>query len=386
MPLTILRNDITKMNVDIIVNAANTKLHAGGGVCGAIFNAAGVDRLQKACDKLSPIGTGSAVITKGYALPAKYIIHTAGPVYRDGKQNEEVLLRSCYINTLELAKKCKCKSIAFPLISSGTYGYPKEEALAVATGAISEWLMENDMDVSLVVYDKVAFSLSNNLLGEVKAFIDENYVDERKLRFNREQTRLRAESESYDSDVSTKSASLFDTDVFKESYDATITSVTDGIAERKRDVAEEIFKVEHVAASQIRAQMAPLASRKANNLDDVVGRLDEPFSTTLFRLIDVKGKTDVEVYKRANLDRKLFSKIRNSKGYIPSKKTVVALAVALELSLPETHDLLRRAGFALSRSVVFDVIIEYFITNRRYNIFDINNVLFEYDQSLLGGI
>ena len=149
------------MGVDAIVNAANTNLQMGGGVCGAIFSAAGVDRLQAACDNLAPIQTGDAVIAKGYALPAKYIIHAAGPVYRDGKHNEEVLLRSCYKNVLDLAKKHGCESVAFPLISSGVYGYPKDEALTVATGAISEWLMKDEMDVSLVVYDKTAFTLSN---------------------------------------------------------------------------------------------------------------------------------------------------------------------------------------------------------------------------------
>ena len=154
MPLTVVHNDITKMNVDAIVNAANTNLQAGGGVCGAIFSAAGADKLQRACDSLAPIRTGEAVITEAFALTAKHIIHTAGPVYRDGKHNEEALLRSCYTNALDLAKEHKCESIAFPLISSGIYGYPKDEALAVATASISEWLTENDMDVSLVVFDK----------------------------------------------------------------------------------------------------------------------------------------------------------------------------------------------------------------------------------------
>ena len=169
MPLTIIRNDITKMKIDAIVNAANTNLQIGGGVCGAIFDAAGADRLQAACDNLAPIQMGEAVITKGYALPSKYIIHTAGPVYRDGNHNEEALLRSCYLNSLDLAKKQGCESVAFPLISSGVYGYPKAEALSVATSTIGEWLMKDDMDVSLVVYDKTSFALSNDLLGDVKA-------------------------------------------------------------------------------------------------------------------------------------------------------------------------------------------------------------------------
>jgi O-acetyl-ADP-ribose deacetylase (regulator of RNase III) len=335
------------MEVDAIVNAANTGLQAGGGVCGAIFEAAGADRLQKACDALAPIKTGEAVMTKGFSLPAKYIIHAAGPVYRDGRHNEEMLLRSCYKNSLAIAQKHGCGSIAFPLISSGIYGYPKAEALSVATGAIGEWLMdnENEMEVSLVVFDKAAFAIAGGLLGEVRAFIDENYVD----------GRIR---------------NLFEgtTAVFEEA---------DMAAQMPPPEAKKLNKMPGAAMQQ-----APYPAAAAEKF---AGRLGEPFSERLLRLIDAKGKSDVETYKRANLDRKLFSKIRAGKGYLPSKKTAVALAVALELSLAETRDLLERAGFALSHSVMFDVIVEYFITKKRYDIFEINNVLFEYGQPLLGG-
>jgi O-acetyl-ADP-ribose deacetylase (regulator of RNase III) len=154
LPFAVVHNDITKMRVDAIVNAANTALRMGGGVCGAIFGAAGASELQSACDALAPIETGEAVITPGFALPAKYVIHTAGPVYEDGRHGEEALLRACYTNSLTLAKENGCKSVAFPLISSGIYGYPRGEALSVATDAIGEWLLKNDMDVSLVVFGK----------------------------------------------------------------------------------------------------------------------------------------------------------------------------------------------------------------------------------------
>ena len=342
MPLTLIRNDITKLKVDAIVNAANTNLQMGGGVCGAIFSTAGADRLQAACNNLAPIQTGDAVITRGFALPAKYIIHAAGPVYRDGKQGEEALLRSCYKNALDLAKKHGLESVAFPLISSGIYGYPKDQALAVATSAIGGWLLDNDMDVSLVVFDMTVFSLSKELLGEVKAFIDQNYLDEREAK-----------------------------------------------SKRSRFVAESVASFEYAADPHMAPRAATptpvTAAMRKSEPDNMFGQLDEPFSTALLQLIDRKDKTDVEVYKRANMDRKLFSKIRTVKGYMPSKKTVIALAVALELSLAETGDLLKRAGFALSRSVLFDVIVKYFITRRKYDIFEINNVLFEYDQPLLGG-
>ena len=334
MPLTIVRNDITKMCVDAIVNAANTALQMGGGVCGAIFKAADAEKLQTACGRLAPIQTGESVITPGFDLLAKYVIHAAGPVYRDGKHGEEALLRSCYTYSLDLAQKNGCESIAFPLISSGIYGYPKDEALTVATSVIGAWLLKNDMDVSLVVFEKAAFALSRKLLSEVKAFIDENYVDSH--------------------------------------YDPLRRKLLD--VERKA-LAPERYIEPVMSAPPI----------KDVGLDDLIGRLDEPFSATLFRLINSKGKAESEVYKRANIDRRLFSKIRTDKGYRPKKETIVALAVALELTLDETSDLLERAGFALSRSMVFDVIVEYFITLGKYDIFEINNVLYEYDQTLLGG-
>lgn len=339
MPFNIVRNDITKMEVDVIVNAANTELQMGGGVCGAIFKAAGAAQLQAACDKLAPIKTGEAVITPGFRLPAKYIIHTAGPVYKDGSHGEAELLRACYINSLELATRNECESIAFPLISSGIYGYPKEEALHIATTAIHDFLAEHDMDVYLAVFDKVAFSISKGLLGSVESYIDQHYVDEHLDR--------------------NRSRRLLD-------------------VERSALFAEEMLS---------EAMPAPAMSTPsmAKGLDDIVGNLDEPFTQTLLRLIDTKGKTDAEVYKRANIDRRLFSKIRGGKGYMPSKRTVIALAIALELTLAETEDLLKRAGFALSRSQKADVIIEYFLVNRMFDIFEINEVLFHYDQPLLGG-
>ena len=319
MPFTIVRQDITKMNADAIVNAANTELRMGGGVCGAIFSAAGADILQNACNALAPIKTGEAAITKGFNLPAKYIIHTAGPVFRGGNQGEKALLRSCYTNSLELAVKNNCESIAFPLISSGIYGFPKADALRVATGAIRDFISEHDIDVSLAVFDKKALVASEELLGAVKSYIDEHYVREKEHRYFR--------------------------------------------------------------GEMIDAGFAPVGV----SLDDLVGDLDEPFSTTLLRLIDSTGKKDSEVYNRANIDRRLFSKIRSNTNYAPSKPTVLAFAIALELTLAQTKDLLERAGLALSRSRKFDVIVEYFIESQKYDIYEINEVLFSYDQPLLGG-
>lgn len=340
MPFSIVRNDITKMKVHAIVNAANTELKIGGGVCGAVFNAAGKRKLQDACEKLAPIKTGEAVATPAFALPAKYIIHTACPIYKDGKSGEEELLRSAYTNSLNLALEKKCKSIAFPLLSSGAYGYPKEEALHVATEVFRSFLSEHDMDIYLVVFDKSALSISKKLLYEVKSYIDERYVEE---------------------------------------YPFSRRSLSERAAEFLETARPAIPK-KHPPTALGGAPVQGLPSV----LKEDFFKLDESFSETLFRLIDAKGKDEVEVYKRANIDRKLFSKIRSKKDYTPSKRTVIALAVGLELSIDETDDLLKRAGYALSQSKKFDVIVEYFITNEKYDIIEINTVLFDFDQQLLG--
>lgn len=327
MPLELVRNDITKMNVDAIVNAANSALQMGSGVCGAIFSAAGEEKLQAECNRIGHCDVGEAVITKGYALPAKYIIHTVGPMWHGGDQNEEGLLHSCYYNSLTLALKHRCSSVALPLISSGIYGYPKDQALRVALSAIGTFLMEHDnILVYLVVYDKDAFTLSDKLFRSITEYIDDNYVEEHSY-FSR---RLRSEQ------------------------------------------------------AQSAAPMPMMAPISGRSLKDVLGNLEETFTQMLLRLIDEKGRMDVEVYKRANIDRKLFSKIKSDREYKPRKATVLAFAIALELSLDETVDLLRKAGYALSRSSKFDVIIEYFIMNGEYDIYLINESLFAFDQTLLG--
>ena len=343
MPFTIVRHDITKLKVDAIVNAANTDLTMGGGVCGAIFKAAGATQLQAACDKLAPIKQGEAVITPGFNLSARFVIHAAGPVYRNLNQEQnEQLLHAAYTNSLKRAVENSCESIAFPLISSGIYGYPKDEALQMATSAIQDFLADHDIDVTLAVFDKSAFTVSRELLGAVESYIDEHYVDTHQIRRRQ-------------------------------------------LLDVEREALSEADMISYnMPMPQAFKEMAAPSVGAALSLDDLVGNLDEPFSQTLLRLIDAKGKTDVEVYKRANLGRKLFSKIRTGKGYTPSKKTALALAVALELTLDETDDLLERAGYALSHAVKSDVIVEYFIISGKYDVFEINEVLFEYDQPLLG--
>lgn len=336
MPLEIIRNDITKVHVDAIVNAANPSLLGGGGVDGAIHGAAGPELLAE-CRTLGGCEIGQAKITKGYNLPAKYVIHTVGPVWNGGKNNEEKLLADCYKNSLALAKDYKLASIAFPLIASGAFGYPKDKALKTAISVIGDFLLSNEMTVYLVVYDKSAFMLSEKLFSSIKEYIDDKYIEERPLSRR---------------------------DIVEEAYQLNEVYLEDPVS----------FSVE-----------APTPVKKhKRSLDDLVNNMDETFSQMLLRLIDEKEMTDAETYKKANIDRKHFSKIRNDIYYKPSKPTVLAFAIALELNLDETKDLLLKAGFALSQSSKFDIIIEYFIENRNYNIFEINEALFAFDQNLLG--
>lgn len=348
MPLQIVRNDITKMKVDAIVNAANSSLLGGGGVDGCIHRAAGPELLAE-CKTLGGCETGCAKITKGYKLPCKYVIHAVGPRWRDGKHGERDQLISCYRTSLALAKDKKCETVAFPLISSGIYGYPKDQALRIAIDTISEFLLENDMTVYIVIFDKKAYQISEKLFSDIAEYIDDNYVDEHTDDYSERLRRMNA---------------------FRAKEMVCESSVCE-------EADEEIDMLMTVAPMAV-------ASKKAKSLNDALGQIDESFSEMLLRKIDESGMTDAECYKKANIDRKLFSKIRSDKLYKPSKPTAIAFAIALELSLDETKDMLMKAGFALSHSNKFDIIIEYFIENENYNVFEINEALFAFDQSLLG--
>ena len=329
MPLEIVRNDITKMSVDAIVNAAKESLLGGGGVDGCIHRAAGPELLQE-CRTLGGCRTGEAKITGAYRLPCKYVIHTVGPVWNGGEYGEREQLASCYRTSLALAKEHCCETVAFPLISSGIFGYPKDQALRVAVDTIGEFLLHNDMTVYIVIFSRTAYQISSKLFADIAEYVDDHYVD----------------------------------------------AHTDSQRERLRRMS--VLESRTLSAD---AAAAPMA---VGGLDSLLAHLDAGFSETLLKLIDRSGKKDAEVYKKANVDRKLFSKIRNNPDYKPSKATAIAFAIALELSLPETRDLIARAGYALSPSSKFDGIIEYFIMQRDYDIFKINEALFAFDQSLLG--
>lgn len=341
MPFEIVHNDIVHMQVDVLVNTANPLPIVGSGVDRAIHEKAG-ERLFQARKEIGCIAFGDAVMTPGYELDAPYVIHTVGPIWKGGHLGEEQLLASCYRKSLHLAKDKGCESIAFPLLSTGNYGFPKPLALQIAIREISSFLLENEMQVYLVVFDREAFALTEKLFSSVSSYIDENYVRTRTMdeyswegrsRIPRESRRVRMPMEM-----------------------------------------EECLSVSYSAAP----------SGNTQDLGQLLKGLDAGFSETLLQLIDRTGKKDSEIYKKANVDRKLFSKIRNNPDYKPSKGTALAFAFALELNIEETKDLIGRAGFALSHSSKFDVIVEYFLIHKNYDVFELNEVLFAFDQPLVG--
>lgn len=393
MPIEIVRNDITKMTVDAIVNAANTSLLGGGGVDGAIHRAAGRELLEE-CRTLGGCKTGEAKITKGYKLPCKYVIHTPGPVWNGGVCGERELLTSCYKNSLRLAAEHGCESVAFPLISSGIYGYPKAEALQVAVDTIAGFLTENEMMVYIVIFDKASFDIGGNMFYEIQSFIDENYVEEQTKLDPRLLLQPQQPQEQtpplYSPTPRKAEKKAFGLFAPKKKHDrpnlnTPPSAVKESSLRADSDVSKEQSFFESTDISSM-CGIAPVAAGAVCNssLADVLETLDESFSECLLRMIDERGLTDPQVYKKANVDRKLFSKIRGNKDYHPKKQTAVAFAIALELGLAETKKLLETAGFALSHSSKFDVIIEYFISKKQYNIYEINEALFAFDQTLLG--
>ena len=341
MPLQIIRQDITKTRVDAIVNTTNEEMIGYSGVDLAIHTIAGAE-LDAECAKLAPLGLGQAKISGAYGLPCKYVIHTSGPVWRGGLVGESIILRSCYIESLKLAVKSGCRSIAFPLISSGVYGYPKDQVLKFAIQTITEFLFDHELTVYLCVFDKESYSFSQKLFSDIQEFINDEYVDE------------------HDED-------------FYEAFDGSI---------------DEIPMAKCIQAPMCADAMMPrkreTSSAAGKSLREYMKQMDRSFQEMLFDLIDESGMTDVECYKKANVDKRTFSKIKSNKDYKPSKQTVIAFAISLQLDMDTTQELLATAGFTLSRSKVFDKIIRYFIHNGNYDIFEINEALFEFDQTLLG--
>ena len=352
MPLQIVRNDITRMHVDALVNSANPDPVIGLGVDSVIHEAAGPELLRMRA-QVGRIGVGEAACTGAGRLPARMVIHTVGPLWQGGNAGETEALAQCYRSCLEIAARSRCRSIAFPLLSTGTYGFPKDRALRIATQAIGAFLEACELDVYLVVYDRQSYQLSRELREDVENFIADTTAFERDAvcrRGGRPGT------------LSAFAASAAEP-IFSDALEALPNALSiDG-------------------ADAPRRAVCGIAPRR---LEDVVEQVEEGFSEALLRLIDERDLTDPEVYKRANIDRKLFSKIRSKKGYQPSKPTALALAVALRLDLDETRDLIARAGYALTHANKGDIIVEYFIVRKMWDVMLINETLFAFDQPLIG--
>ena len=425
MPFEIVRSDITKMNVDAIVNSANPSLLGVGGVDGAIHRAAGPELLEE-CKSLGGCETGHAKITKGYRLPCKYVIHTVGPIWQGGNQHEKEALASCYSASLRLAMDYHCESIAFPLISTGAYGYPKDEGLKVATDTIRDFLLNHEMNVFLVIFDRTSFAISKKLYARIQAFIDNSYIgpfyeeaeSQRRRYGNTVQPPIAAPAPKQNllddlppRESAKKPAFISPEQPQPKAAPAPEQNLLDDLPPResakkpalispeqpqpkaapapKQNLLEKIRlrrTSKKESASSIKECFPMQESFADLSLEDYLKKMDEGFRDMLIRKIDERGMTDAECYKKANVDRKLFNKIKTQYDYRPSKSTVLAFAVALRLSLDETEEMLKKAGFSLSHSSKFDLIVEFFIIHGNYDIFEINEALFSFDQKLLGSV
>ena len=352
MPFKIVRNDITHVKADVIVNTANPKPIYASGTDLAIYQAAGADELLAERKKVGCIERGDIAVTGAYALNAKYIIHTVGPVWVDGMHKEFETLESCYAKSLQKALELGCDSIAFPLISTGVYGFPKDKALQIAVSVFSKFLLENEMQIILVVFDKKSFQLSGQLVGEIDSFIDANYIrQKRRTEYSRRPfSRSRIESNI--------------------TYDL--------------EVYEECSRYTEAEESELELLMSVPMPEKAMSLEEELENVGMSFHDKLFELIGESGLDNKDVWKRANLDRKHFSKIQCDEKYHPKKKTVMALCIALELDLEQAKDLLARADWAFSPSSKVDLIVQKAIVDKQYDIYQLNLVLFQYTNEILG--
>ncbi len=409
MPFLMIRQDITKVQTDAIVNPANIYLEQGSGTSRAIYLEAGEEELTEACRKIGHCDLGKAVITEGFNLPTKYIIHTVCPVWIDGKSKEYTVLYSAYMESLKLAKAHEIESIAFPLLSAGNYGFPKREALKIAVSAINEFLFDNDMMVYLVVYDKESVEVSQKLFASIEEYIDDHYVEIKNEGFPEI-----LESELSEKELERRSCILrrkrknkkndSETQVLGSSTESSNLSYMsqEDIPEVGSTSFETVFMLPKESVPGLKQTSVVIGNakpqrkkhsiwknakcEKKDGLQKLLQHSEETFSQMLLRMIDERGMTDVQAYKKANIDKRLFSKIRSNEDYTPSKKTIFCFAIALKLSMEETEELLKKAGYAFSNCFKFDVVISYFIQNNKYDIFEINEVLFQYDLPILGGM
>ena len=378
MPFSLVRDDISRVHADVLVNAANVRLAPGGGVCGALFSAAGFDEMRAACEAIGGCATGDAVATPAFNLPARWCVHAVGPIWRGGRAHEEELLHRCYRSAFARAVELGARSVAFPLISAGIYGFPVERALAIVREEVAAFLRHHDeVALTLVVFERAVVQMGNALVEQVQEYIDDEYVDSSSF-MRRDMGELERElqwTEDASAPLSVEMAEPVALPECLQEDDASIAAPRPFVAANIRMPGAAMPGAPSRAGATLDAEIAQLVST-----------LDAPFSTTLLALIDARGMTDAEVYHRANISRQLFSKIRGNESYRPSKQTVVALAIALELDMSATQDLLARAGFTLSKSSKFDVIVRFFIERGIYDLFQLNEVLFAYDLPLVGSV
>lgn len=383
MPFQIVRNDITKMHVDAIVNTANPEPEYGSGLDSAVYKAAGVKKLLEKRREIGRIEPGTAAVTEGFNLHAKYIIHSVGAFWKDGSHGEEELLRNCYKSVFKLAVDLKVDSIAIPLLASGNYGYPKGIALRVALSEIEKFVNEYDINVYLVVFDDKAFSLSSELYGDIDEYINAHYVEEK------EKEEYDFEDAAFEPEPKRKTHGLFRR--AQKADSAAMMSLReesvkpDMMFEGAKPMAPQSNSMFMGQALMSNAVSAPAPGKK-KSLDDVIKNLDKSFMELVFTYADEKGMTDAEVQKKSNIDRRAFSKLKCGTTKNPSKNTALALAIGLELNLDETKDLLARAGYALSPCSKQDLIVQYFIEREVYNIHSINGALFDHKEALLGNL
>ena len=352
MPYEIVRNDITRMEVDAIVNTANPRPVIGSGTDHAIHKAAGPELLE-ARKKIGDIAVGESKATRAFGLHARYVLHTVSPAWKDGEHHEEELLRKAYEAALELARKLRCKSVAFPLLSAGSYGFPRDKALLIAVNAISEFTLHHRMQIYLVIFNAEAFSLAGGMFSALKSFVDDNYVAEQTKEEYAPRRQRRELEEMYDRQANSDLCQAF------PAYAVGAAAPAPGKAKRRGSAPSDM------------------------SLEELMQQDVTDFRQHLLNLISESGEKDADVYHRASISRQLFNKIINKKGYVPSKPTILQLAIGLKLDVEQTKVLLEKAGYALSRSSQMDVVIRYFIENKTYDVVLINIALDQYHLPLL---
>lgn len=345
MSFRVVRNDITKIDVEAIVNTANPRATVGAGCDKAVYKAAGHSKLLKyRQEHIGEIAEGDVFITPGFGLKAKYIIHVVSPRFVNGQSGEEEKLRSCYRKSLDIADSYGIISIAFPLISTGSFGYLKEEGLMIAADEINRFLDDHDMEVYLVVFDKDLARIGRRRFGDIDEYISERYVD-----------------------------AVEEAEIGSLPYGESIKSQIecDNASIRNASLHDEFV----LSRPKLNA-IGP--DENLTDLDERIKHVDDTFSEYLMYKIQEKGLKNSEVYKKALVDKKIFSKIKNNPDYHPNKLTAMCLCVGAQLNIDEAKDLLLRAGYGFSPCDKTDIIFEYFIENGYYDMIDLDIQLEEH--------